>query len=83
MEEITLDFNDKRMEMATKLVAKSSMFPDLGNGLEKVIYKELTSSSTLYEVRNTCESIKIKKALRESGKKNFLGKYAALFSNSF
>jgi hypothetical protein len=49
MEEIKLDFNNKVMEMSTKMVAKSSMFPNVG-GHEHIIYKQYNRESTLYQV---------------------------------
>jgi len=47
MEEIKLDFNNKMMEMVTKMVTSSSMFPNI-SGSEKVIYKQYGRDSTLY-----------------------------------
>lgn len=48
MEEIKLDYNNKVMEMMTKCVTKSSLFPNV-TGIENVVYKSQNNNkATLY-----------------------------------
>ncbi len=73
IEDIRLYFDDRLMEMKTELVKKSSLFPPVNNGVEKIIYRAFGDTPHYTQYLKTLEN--------ESS--SFVKKYLDKINNSF
>ncbi|KAL4473788.1 hypothetical protein ABPG74_022652 [Tetrahymena malaccensis] len=71
IEDIKIYFDKRAMEMKSKIIKTSSMFPPTGQAVELISYKALEDFKTVYE-----KSI-------QGTEEGFIKKYAKKFNNTF